>query len=56
MILILAIGTISLTIGIVLGMHEIIASQFNVPPTLVEAFREFIRQYVAGLPQPPVVT
>lgn len=55
LVLILAIGTIAIAIGIVLGLHDVIANQFNISPTLIDAFEEFIRQYTAGLPRPPVI-
>jgi len=52
LILVLAIGTISIVVGILLGMHEVIIEQFNIDPTLLERFEEFIRTYVAGMPVP----
>jgi hypothetical protein len=55
LILILAIGAIALIIGVVLFQHENIAAYFNIDPSNIDAFREFIRQYVAGLPIPPPI-
>ncbi|NHJ38466.1 MAG: hypothetical protein FK731_00430 [Asgard group archaeon] len=55
LILILAIGAIALVIGIVLGMFDNIAEFFNIPPTAIDAFENFIKQYVAGMPVPPPI-
>ncbi|NHJ47363.1 MAG: hypothetical protein FK733_06195 [Asgard group archaeon] len=54
LILILSIGAIALIIGIILGMHDSIAEFFNIDPSR-EAFLDFIRQYVAGIPVPPPI-
>ena len=56
MIIILAIGAISLVAGILLGYHEKLAEIFNIDPTALSAFRDFIRSYVAGLPIPDPIT
>ncbi len=56
MIVILAIGSIALVIGIILGMHDKINELFHISPTLIEAFEDFIEQYIKGIPIPPPVS
>jgi len=60
MILILAIGAISLVVGITLILnienYPNFAELFNMDPTKVAAFRDFIWQYVTGIPIPPAVS
>ena len=52
LILFIAIGTISLAIGLLLGSEAEILEKFNISPSLIEAFKDFIRQYVSGIPIP----
>ncbi|MBK5112844.1 MAG: hypothetical protein KGD59_14280 [Candidatus Heimdallarchaeota archaeon] len=60
MILILAIGAISLVVGITLVLnienYPNFAELFNMDPTKVDAFRDFIWQYVTGIPIPNPIT
>jgi hypothetical protein len=55
LILILSIGAIALIIGVILGMHNNLADFFNIDPSNIDAFQDFIRQYVVGIPIPPPV-
>jgi len=48
-ILILAIGTIALAIGILLAEYTTIENIFNIDPTHVGALQRFLEQYLAGL-------
>lgn len=54
LILILAIGVISLAIGLVLARPEQLANRFNISPEMIEQLRDFLDQYI-GLPNPPVI-
>jgi len=56
MILILAVGSIALVIGIILQRYELIPEYFNISPTRIEAFRNFIEQYIKGIKIPDPVT
>ncbi|MGC9780193.1 MAG: hypothetical protein HZR80_13190 [Candidatus Heimdallarchaeota archaeon] len=56
MILIIAIGAIALVTGILLAMPDRIIEFFNVPPTSIDAFIDFIQQYVTGMPIPPPIS
>lgn len=60
MILILAIGAISLVVGITLVLnienYPNFAELFNMDPTKVDAFMDFIRQYVTGIQIPDPIT
>lgn len=56
MLLILAIGIISIAIGLVLGMQENLVEFFNISPFSVDALKDFLDQYLAGLPYPPEIT
>lgn len=56
MILILAVGSITLVIGIILQRYELITEFFNIPPTSIDAFKDFIEQYIKGIQIPPPTT
>ncbi len=55
LILIIAIGTISLTIGLVLGLQNELVNMFNIDPTAIAAFEDILEQYLAGIPLPKAV-
>ncbi|MHA1154712.1 MAG: hypothetical protein ACTSQK_01275 [Candidatus Heimdallarchaeota archaeon] len=55
LILIIAIGTISLTIGLVLGLQDELVNLFNIDPTAVAALEDFLEQYLAGIPLPRAI-
>ena len=56
MILILAISTIAIAIGIILNEYDLLNEMFNISSTNLNALRDFLRQYIAGMPIPPNVT
>jgi len=55
LILIIAIGTITLTIGLVLFLQDELVSMFNIDPTSITALEDFLEQYLAGIPLPRAI-
>jgi len=55
MILLLAVGAISLVIGFILFRYELLPEYFNISPKTIVDFENFIEQYIKGIPIPPPI-